>query len=301
MRLPTLLKGDKCFVCSPSYEPNPEILASGFKILESWGLKVLWSGPGSPFPPFAAPDEDRFSELQSALDNADAKVIFCARGGYGLTRYIDQLDWTCFEENPKWVIGFSDITALHLALQQRGFASIHGPMLVHLAHPDHALAVIQLDEILFRKRTSISYSIQAESIEMESEIRGQLVGGNLTLLVNSLATKSEISTDDKILFLEEVGERFYRLDRMLQHLLRAGKLTKLKAVVLGQFTDCELDKFPYSIAEMVTQKTGSQIPVFSGLKAGHGKPTYPIVLGAEAILHKSASGFTFTQNIQQLV
>lgn len=299
---PFLKKGDLVFITSPAYTAQKQMVEAGLKVLNDWGLNIeTGESVTSILGPFAGSDEIRFADFQRALDRHEFKAILCTRGGYGITRYIDQLNWDGFAQNPKWLIGFSDVTALHLALQQPGFTSIHGPMLVHLAQPNNELAVTYLHDILFGKSNSLSYEIRIERGDFTHPIEGELVGGNLCLLVNSLATISEISTVGKILFLEEVGERFYKIDRMLQHLFRAGKLADLKAVVLGQFTDCEADNFPFSISEMLSQKIGTQVPVFSGLQSGHGTPNFPLIHGAQAQITKSLSGFTFTQNLPPAV
>lgn len=294
-----LQPGDTVAVIAPAYAARMDLVSEGCKVLESWGLNVIQNIPKSDDQtPFSGSDEMRLERLQAAMDNPDIKAIFCARGGYGITRFVDRLDFTGFCTSPKWLIGFSDVTALHLVICKLGFSCIHGPMVVHLSDASQEPAVSALKRVLFYG-TRISHIFNAYS-SFENQIDAELVGGNLTLLINGLGTKTEPETEGKILFLEEVGERYYRIDRMLQHLKRAGKLQNLKAVILGQFVDCEADGFPFSVVEMVRQKVRSDVPVFSGLPVGHGSPTFPLILGALASISISEQGAIFTQNLNTI-
>lgn len=291
-----LSPGDPVLVLSPAYTAKPDLVESGLNVLKNWGLQpIVGQSVSSVYGPFSGDDAIRFADMQAALDHPTARAIFCTRGGYGITRFVDQLDWSQFEKTPKWLIGFSDVTALHLSIQSLGFPSVHGPMVVHLGRSDFAPAVEQLRQFLFNG-APIRYTLSPAQ-PITDAVEGRLTGGNLTLLINSLGTTTEIQTGGTILFLEEVGERYYRIDRMLQHLFRAGKLSGVKGVILGQFTECEPDGFPFSLEEMVRQKIPLKVPVFSGLEAGHGAPSFPIIHGALAHLKKSDTGSIFTQNL----
>ena len=297
---PILRKEDIVFLISPSYSANKLEIEEGIKVLKTKGLQVqLGKSIFKSWGNFSGTDNERLTDLQEALDSTTAKAIICIRGGYGLSRIISRLSWEQFIKNPKWLIGFSDITLLHIQIQKFGLRSIHGLMAARFAKQEHESGFQMLYSCLFNKQPTLDYAIQIESDFMPFEpIEGKLIGGNLTMIVHTIGTVLEPDFSGKILFLEEVGEPFYKIDRMLYQLKLSEKLKGLKAIVLGQFTECNSLGFPLKLEE-IFKTTFLQIPTFSGLQSGHGTPNFPLILGENAIIQKSNDGFTFTQLLHQ--
>lgn len=293
MIVPTFLQpGDRVALVSPSSKVPVDDVKLGIQTLESWGLNVLagtfiFEKLGS----LAGSDVQRIQDLQSAISDPTIKAIFCTRGGYGLTRIVDQLDWSQFLIHPKWIIGYSDATALLLAASSQNVASIHGPMAVHLAKIEQAEAAFELKEFLFGRQTNWTRKLQSYlETDNREVISGKLVGGNLTLLVNELETNHSVPSEGNLLFIEEIGEPGYKVDRMLVHLARCGKLQSAKAIVLGHFTDCEPGEFPFSPLQSIHQLVDGKVPIFSGMPSGHESPSMPFVHGFPTqIFHKNGS------------
>ena len=260
---------------------------TGPNVFSSWGK-------------FAGTDADRKADLQWALNHPEAKAIFCTRGGYGLGRILSDLSFDLFLSRPKWLIGFSDITLLHLRLHSLGIASVHGPMVVHFSRTEQSEACLLLINFLKGEAPSVSYWLKAEGKATQT-ISGALTGGNLTMISHSAGQLKPGIFSGSVLFLEEIGEYHYRIDRMLEQLRQSGMLEGIKAVVLGQFTDCEADRFPLSIVEMVKEKLTESVPVFSGLESGHGVPTLPLVFGTTTIIEKTETGFRLNQWLRPII
>jgi muramoyltetrapeptide carboxypeptidase len=294
---PFLAPGDLFLVIAPAFSADENEVLRGIQILRKEGFRVEM-GPHvfSKWGKFAGTDPERLADLQWALDHKEAKAIICTRGGYGLSRILDQLDLSSFQNHPKWVIGFSDITLLHIRLQESGYASLHGPMLVHFSRKEQEMACKKELEVIGKQSNSLSYPIVPANGGQKISTSG-LVGGNLTMLSHHIGNYQPGFFNNTILFVEEIGEYYYRIDRMLEQLKRNGILEKLSGVVLGQFTVCEKDNFPLSIQEMVVEKTNNQIPVFYGLESGHGVPAFPLILGFDARIDQSDSGFILNQQL----
>lgn len=278
----TLKRGDKVAVIASSGKVDVEATLKGVEILREWGLIVPndqeWAAEwGS----LAGSDSRRIGKLQMALDDPETKAIFMARGGYGLTRIIDRIDWARFIDHPKYIIGFSDVTALHSCINNLGFASIHAPMVAQFSNKNLEVSVSQLKGMLFYDEVP---SLKGEVSEAFSDqiITGEIVGGNLCMLADQIATYSEVDMDDKILFIEEVGENPYQIDRYLTHLKRSGDLKKVKAIIMGQFSNMPEEEepfFPLTIKQIVKEKV--KVPVISEVSAGHEYPNTPIILGGK--------------------
>ncbi|UII22764.1 S66 peptidase family protein [Fulvivirga ligni] len=254
---------------SPSRMITPDQVELSFEVLTEWGLNVVKSS--SLFHQdgyFGGTDEERLTELQSFLDDPSIKAIFCARGGYGMTRIVDDLDFTKFMEHPKWIVGFSDITALHLALDKVGFESIHGLMPVQFSYSGVEESLASLRALLFEERTE--YLISPNDHNIEGEVSAKIIGGNLSLLAESLGTNTEINTDGKILFIEEIDEYLYKVDRMLMQLKRSGKFNNLAGVMLGDFSDMKDTQIPFgkNFYELVLRYF-NHVPVCFQFPAGH--------------------------------
>lgn len=262
---------DRVAIVSPSRVIFKDQIQEAVKVLQTWGLQVvygnsLYSKSGY----FAGSDEERLTEFQEMIDDPTIKAIFCSRGGYGITRFLDRLELNSILEKPKWIVGFSDITALHLKLNQYQIESIHGLMPVQFDYDGVSNSIDSLYKILFESRSMYDVSVIEASIE--GEVEAELVGGNLSLICESLGTASEINTDDKILFIEEIDEYLYKLDRMLNQLKRAGKFDKLKGVLLGDFSKMKDTEIPFGCDLHVLIKSYFEhlnIPVAFGFPAGH--------------------------------
>ncbi|HSY62124.1 MAG TPA: LD-carboxypeptidase [Cytophaga sp.] len=229
-------------------------------------------------------DSDRLSDLQSALDDTKSAAIWIARGGYGTTRIIDNIRWSKFLKNPRWIIGFSDITSLHIYLSNNNIPSIHGPMVAQASDPTQKIALDLVASIL--NNNLPSYSLYSDKNNKTGKAKGKITGGNLTLICSSLGTKSEIITDNKILFIEEINEAAYRIDRMLVQLKRAGKLKKLKGLIIGHMTNIAEEKeFGKSYIEIITDLVKEySFPVCFQFPAGHETPNMPLILGMQSEL-----------------
>jgi muramoyltetrapeptide carboxypeptidase len=294
MNFPQLLKqGDKVVIVAPSGRLSAGGMDDAIGEMTSWGLEVIlgehvYDIDGY----FAGKDEDRLADLQGAFDDPAVTAILCARGGYGATRILQSIAFKNIIKTPKWLIGFSDITALHLQLQNLGIASIHGPVGTSFSNNQSGPSLAVLKSVLFNGSSNLFSSMLAIR---EGMATSQITGGNLSLIVDSLATENEIDTSNKILFLEEVGEKTYRIDRMLYQLLRAGKLTDLSGLVIGHFTDIEEGSTPFgkSWLQVIIEITKSfGYPVASGFKIGHEPENLPIVMGGFYhlnVAHESAT------------
>lgn len=288
MILPPLIKGQTVGVIVPARKADKELVLKGCDVIRSWDLQVEFGkhcfGEDNHY--LAASDEERLSDLQYMLDNANVNAIFCARGGYGTTRILDQLDFTKFIKRPKLIVGFSDITALHLKLYQLGIESIHGCMPVQFAKPEYMHSLISLKEILFSKNQG-RIKADKNNFNRHGAGEGKIVGGNLSLIVDSLGTKTEIETKGNILVLEEIDEPLYKIDRMLTQLKRAGKLSQLKGLVIGHMTDIKDTVLPFNqtIEESVLDKvSGYTFPVAFGFPIGHEAPNFAWRHSAKATL-----------------
>lgn len=279
-----LKKGDTVALIAPAgiiQDEKPLVLAE--QLLHSWGLKSIrgqyvLEQQGV----FAGTDDQRLEDLQAVLDNKKIKAIWAVRGGYGSVRLLDKLNFSKFEKQPKWLIGFSDITVLHNVLHNRGFKSIHGLMPIQLLHPakETEKAVKSLYHALFGQK--VERIFPTSSFNRTGNASGVLVGGNLAILQSLIGSPYEINTSGKILFLEEVSEYKYRIDRMLQHLKIAGVFKDLKALLIGNFTDTkESDvKYDKEIEEMILEAVKDyDYPVVFDLPVGHIPDTQSLVLG----------------------
>lgn len=283
---PFLKKGDKvAVVCPAGYIKND--LTEAYKVLESWGLEVMVGASVlARSDQFAGNDQLRTQDVQQALDNPDVKAIICGRGGYGSVRIVDEIDFSVFQEKPKWFVGFSDITVFHGHIhRQFQVATIHGQMVNSFAGASSA-SLSMLRDALFGENIDFSYHYTGFP-NRSGEATGILVGGNLSILHSLLGSASDFDYDNKILFIEDVGERYHNLDRMLWTLKRAGKLHKLKGLIVGGFTALIDSKpsFGETYQEMIMNKIGMfDFPVAFGCPAGHISDNRALVFGREVRL-----------------
>ena len=283
--------GDTVAIVAPSgvLKNYDNYINKAKELLNYWGLNVvLGQNTFKDDGHFAGNDQERSYDFQTALDDKSIKAIWCARGGYGAMRVIDNLNFEKYKINPKWIIGYSDITAIHNDIHIQKTESIHGLMCKSLDELDiyKDESVKLLKETLFGK--SLSYQIKGNNSNIEGVASGQLVGGNLTLLHCLLGSKSSINTEGKILFIEDLGEYLYHIDRMLYSLKRAGYFDNLNGLIVGDFTDLRKNTTPFgrNLKELIIDIVEEyQIPVVFNFPAGHGQKNHPMILGREIELN----------------
>jgi muramoyltetrapeptide carboxypeptidase len=289
----SLIKGNRVGIVATGKKVSVEDIRAAERILSTWGLSVE-TGPAvfsDRHPYLAGTDEERIRDFQSMLDAQEIKAIFCARGGYGTTRIVDEIDFSIFQKHPKWIAGFSDVTALHLKFLKIGFESIHGTMPILFAKPESAKDLESLKQILFG--LDVSIHAKPNPYNRVGKSTGTVVGGNLSLIVDSLATSTESDLKEKILIIEEVDEYFYKIDRMLTQLKRSGKLDKLAGLVIGHFTDLKDTSpgFGETIEEIILSKVREfSYPVAFNFPIGHDKPNLAWRHGSVMTLTVEAKG-----------
>jgi len=282
---PYLKLGDEVAIVATAKRLQSDI-ENGVRLMKSWGLKVhVGEHVFDESNLFAGTDSARLNDLQLALNNPNIKAIIMARGGYGTTRILDQLDFSKFRESPKWICGYSDITALLQKVNNIGFSSVHSTMANAIGKPESDESDEALRNALFGE--PIKYKFATKSINRAGEGVGELCGGNLSIICNSIGTSSEINTDGKILFIEEVGEYLYHADRMLVQLIRAGKFDNLRGLVIGHFTGMKdhRDTFGIDVNAIINSQCADfDFPMAFGLAAGHEMPNLALYMGIEAHL-----------------
>jgi muramoyltetrapeptide carboxypeptidase len=277
---PYLKKGDTVAITCPA-KKLPHEITDAVRLLESWGLNVLLGETvTASYNQFAGDDALRTKDFQSFLNNDSVKAIFAARGGYGTIRIIDNLEFGEFADNPKWIIGFSDITVLHSHLSaQYQVQSIHGQM--PLTIPDGTRESLEtLRKALFNE--SFDYRYESTIENKAGEASGVLIGGNLTLLLMMAGSVSEMDYTGKILFIEDVGEYLYSIDRMMWSLKRAGKLAGLHGIIVGGFTELKDNDIPFgqTAAEIIQEHLKDyEFPVCYDFPAGHIENNHALILG----------------------
>lgn len=280
---PYLKPGDIIAIVSPAKSISAQVISNAKQIIEGFGLKVkIGKHAASIYHQFAGTDQQRTEDFQQMLDDEEVKMILCSRGGYGSVRIIDQLDFGHFIKHPKWIVGFSDITVFHSHLYSNfKIESMHAKM--PLNFPENGVgdqSIKNLFSALAGK--SLEYEIPSYPLNRNGTVEAIIVGGNLSILCSLLGSCSDIDTDGKTLFIEEVGENLYRLDRMMWTLKRAGKLSNLSGLVVGGLTSMEDNevKFGKSAEEIIAESVSEyDYPVCFNFPAGHQKENYPIIIG----------------------
>lgn len=289
MKKPPYLKpGDTIAITATARKVSMEELQPSIDLFKSWGLNVkLAEGLFETDNQFAGNDANRTHALQLLLDDPDVQAIICARGGYGTVRIIDRLNFSLFNQHPKWIIGFSDVTVLHSHIFSHfHIPTLHGPMPITMqAHNNDDESNESLRKVLFGE--SIRYDFPSHPFNRTGTATGKLIGGNLSVLFSLIGSASDINTDGCILFLEDLDEYVYHIDRMMANLKRSGKLKNLMGIVIGGMNDMRDNTIPFGktaveiIAEHVAEYT---YPVAFGFAAGHERKNLAMVFGVECSL-----------------
>ncbi|HEU5054692.1 MAG TPA: LD-carboxypeptidase [Hanamia sp.] len=280
---PYLKPGDTIgIVCPAGYLPL-EKAQTCIETLTEWGFKVkIGKTLGNQFHYFSGTDEERTQDLQQMLDDKNIDAILCGRGGYGTGRIIDRLDFSKFAKHPKWIIGFSDITVLHNHLFSNfKIASLHAPMAAAFNDGEAKNKYIEsLHAALLGEKAD--YITSGHPFDHEGKAKGILVGGNLSLLVNLIGTRSAIKTKNRILFIEEVGEYIYAADRMMYQLKRSRMLEDLKGLIIGKFSEMKdaTNPFGQTIEEAIKDLVKDyDFPVCFDFPVSHEKENYALKIG----------------------
>ena len=276
-----LMPNDQIRIVSPSGNIEPKYIVGAKKTLSSWGLNVTEGKfARTKYGRFAGTEAQRIADLQEALDDPSVNAILCSRGGYGVAQIIDKLDFSTFAKSPKWLIGFSDITILHNAISNLGVASIHGIMAKHLTQfSPNSIHVQKCREILFGQMPT--YVVPKHRLNKVGIGQGKLIGGNLSVLIGLRGSQFDLDYKNNILFIEDIAERPYHIDRMMQNLRFSGSLAQLSGLVVGQFSDCDEDPLmKKSVAQIIASAVSEyDYPVCFNFPAGHVDNNFPLKLG----------------------
>lgn len=285
--IPSFLRaGDNIHIVSPSGAIQPGFIDGATKLLSSWGLKVTEGKYArTEYGRFSGTKDERVADLQQALDDPNVKAILCSRGGYGLAQIIDKIDFSSFAKSPKWLIGFSDITILHNAITALGIASMHGIMTKYLTElPEESDQITSFKNLLFG--TPSNFSIKPEAENRLGQAEGKLIGGNLSVMMGMRSTPFDLDFHNNILFIEDVGEKPYQIERMMQSLRLSGVLKQISGLVVGQFSDYDEDPLMMqSVAEIILAAVSEyDYPVCFNFPAGHVDYNLSLILGEQAEL-----------------
>lgn len=281
---PQLQKGDTIAIVATARKNIDDNLKPAISWLKNWGLEVVIGNTiGLDYNQLAGTDEQRAADFQKQLDNPNIKAIWCVRGGYGTVRMVDLLDFTKFKQHPKWIIGFSDVTVLHSHLNTLGFASIHGIMPVSSKASEEAKETLR--KALFGE--TLTYTLPCDAMNRFGVAKGELVGGNLSILYSLFGSESAIDCSDKILFMEDLDEYLYHLDRMMMNLKRNGCLESLKGIIVGGMTKMKDNEIPWGknaleIIDDVTKKYN--IPIIYNFPAGHMADNRALIFGKQVTM-----------------
>ena len=283
---PYLQKGDTLAIVSTARKITERELEPAIELVSSWGLKVLLGETiGATENQFAGNDALRLQDLQEQIDNPEIKAIWCARGGYGTVRIIDKLDFTAFTRSPKWILGYSDVTTLHSHIHNLGFETLQTFMAGEVKSKKQIL-LDELKQTLFGKKQSITYTSN-DKLNRIGKATGKLVGGNLSILYSLCGSASALETEGAILFIEDLDEYLYHVDRMMQNLKRNGMLAKLAGLVVGGMNDMNDNtiSFGKTAKEIIREAVADyNYPVCFNFPAGHVNENKTLILGRRSEL-----------------
>lgn len=289
---PFLQPGDKIGLVCTARKINTEELDFALEKLKEWKLEpVIGSSVGKELHQFAGEDKERTKDFQRMMDDDSIKAILCARGGYGTVRILDRLNFTPFKRNPKWLIGYSDITALHAHIHtQFNIETLHATMPLNFK-TNTAASLETLRDALFGKK--LKYELLPHELNIDGEGTGQLIGGNLSVLYSICGSRSDIDTRGKILFLEDLDEYLYHIDRMMMQLKRSNKLRNLAGMIVGGFTKMKDNEIPYgqNALEIISSHVKDyNFPVAFDFPAGHIEDNRALIIGRMSSLDVNSSG-----------
>ncbi len=303
---PYLQPGDTIGISSPSGAITMDEIAPSVALMQSCGFHIeIGKSIGKKDGTFGGTDAERIADFQYMLDNPNIKAIMCGRGGYGIVRIIDRIDFSSLRKHPKWIIGFSDVTVFHAHINRnQRVATIHSKMCNSFPNEWAKAEPLRQDTILSIQKAlqgkPMQYNAAFNSFNRQGECKGELVGGNLRCLENLSGTDSELETDGKILFLEEVDEQLYNIDRMFWNLKRTGKLEKLAGLVIGGFkikpdTPGD-DKFSLDLQQIILEKVkDTSYPICFDFPVGHQVNNYALKYSCTHQLNVSQSGTTLSE------
>jgi muramoyltetrapeptide carboxypeptidase len=290
---PALHAGDRVAVVAPASGFDRPAFEAGLALIGARYRVEYGTGLFERQRYLAGDDERRLTELNAALADPGIRAVFCARGGYGATRLLARLGSPGAHAPAKPLVGFSDITSLHLWLQSGGFTSIHGPVLTQLARLPQATAA-RLFALL--ESSAPAAPLLGSATYGEGVAQGPLLGGNLSVFSRLLGTPFMPDLNGAVLLLEDLGERPYRLDRMWTHLQLAGVFERISGIVLGEFIDCEEKGAPYTSADVLRELVAATgLPCAAGFPIGHGEVNEPVPLGVRVRLDAAARTLTFLE------
>jgi muramoyltetrapeptide carboxypeptidase len=279
---PYLKKGDTVAIVCTARKFMPEDAIPAKELLESWGLKIkLGKTIGLDSCQLGGTDAERSADFQNMMDDYNIKAIWCSRGGYGTVRIIDMLDFTKFKKHPKWIMGFSDVTVLHSQANVERVATLHSIMPFTVPKAPEEVKE-SLRKALFGE--PIEYTIPTVSYNVRGKVTGELVGGNLSILYSLLGSKSSLDTKGKILYIEDLDEYLYHVDRMMQNMKRNGYFENVKGLIVGGMTDMHDNEIPFGQnAVQIITAIASQynIPIAFDFPAGHLKDNRTLILGSQ--------------------
>ncbi|MDB4533809.1 LD-carboxypeptidase [Vicingaceae bacterium] len=284
---PNLKEGDKVVILSTARKISEVEIAPAVKVFEDWGLTVFFGDNlHKEENQFSGTTEQRTSDLQVALDDDEVKAIFCARGGYGTVKIIDEIDFSKFNKNPKWIVGYSDVTVLHNHINQNfRIETLHATMPINFKS-NSAGSLESLKIALFGK--GLNYEFEPHQLNRNGSSAGEVVGGNLSIIYSLTGTNSQIDTKGKILFIEDLDEYIYHVDRMMMNLQRAGILSELSGLVVGGMSDMNDNVIPYgkSAKEIIIESVELYgYPVCFDFPAGHIDDNRALIMGRNAVLN----------------
>ncbi|CAG0995680.1 MAG: LD-carboxypeptidase [Bacteroidetes bacterium] len=287
---PYLRPGDKVGVVAPARKVIASEMEYAIQTLVNWNLvPVLGSNIYKQFHQFSSTQQERVSDFQQMLNDPSIKAIIAARGGYGTLQIIDELDFSLFQKNPKWIVGYSDITVLHSHIHaQYNIATMHATMLINFTKDEESTQ--SLKRALFGE--SLKYEVEKNKLNKKGQASGALVGGNLSILYALNGSVSDIHTDGKILFIEDLDEYLYHIDRMMMNLERSGKLKKLAGLIVGGMNDMKDNAVPFgkTAEEIISEKIKKyNYPVCFNFPAGHDRKNLALLLGKEVKLEVTES------------